>query len=78
MIGAIAVQASAIEARMEVRLSGEDDDDDGFGGMMSQDASGDIPAETASSESGMGQYEITLTHGDALKAADNIAELMNG
>ncbi len=31
----------------------------------------DIPAETASSEGGTGQYEINLTHGDAMKAADD-------
>jgi glutamine synthetase len=31
----------------------------------------DIPAETAISEAGMGQYEINLTHGDAMKAADD-------
>ena len=31
----------------------------------------DIPAETAISEAGMGQYEINLVHGPALKAADD-------
>jgi glutamine synthetase len=31
----------------------------------------DIPAETAISEAGMGQYEINLTHGCAMKAADD-------
>lgn len=31
----------------------------------------DIPAETAISESGAGQFEINLTHGDAMKAADD-------
>jgi glutamine synthetase len=31
----------------------------------------DIPAETAISESGMGQYEINLTHGPAMRAADD-------
>ena len=31
----------------------------------------DIPAEAAISESGMGQYEINLSHGPALKAADD-------
>ncbi len=31
----------------------------------------DIPAETAISEAGMGQYEINLTHGDAMKSADD-------
>ena len=31
----------------------------------------DIPAETAISEAGLGQYEINLVHGDALKAADD-------
>ncbi len=31
----------------------------------------DIPAETAISESGLGQYEINLVHGPALKAADD-------
>ena len=30
-----------------------------------------IPAETASSESGVGQFEITLTHGPAMRAADD-------
>lgn len=30
-----------------------------------------IPAETATSESGKGQFEVTLTHGRALDAADN-------
>ncbi|MCG6884583.1 MAG: glutamine synthetase family protein [Silicimonas sp.] len=30
-----------------------------------------IPAETATSESGMGQFEVTLTHGPAMKAADD-------
>ncbi len=30
-----------------------------------------VPAETATSESGSGQFEITLSHGDALEAADN-------
>ncbi len=30
-----------------------------------------IPAETATSESGMGQFEVTLTHGSAREAADN-------
>ena len=30
-----------------------------------------IPAETAISESGLGQYEINLVHGPALKAADD-------
>ena len=30
-----------------------------------------IPAETATSESGSGQFEVTLTHGPALAAADN-------
>ncbi len=30
-----------------------------------------IPAETATSESGMGQFEVTLTHGPAQDAADN-------
>lgn len=31
----------------------------------------DIPAETAISESGMGQFEINLSHGSAMKAADD-------
>ncbi|MBM9594289.1 glutamine synthetase [Roseitranquillus sediminis] len=31
----------------------------------------DIPAETAISEGGLGQYEINLVHGDPLKAADD-------
>ncbi len=31
----------------------------------------DIPAETAISEAGMGQYEINLTHGCAMKSADD-------
>jgi glutamine synthetase len=31
----------------------------------------DIPAETAISEGGLGQYEINLVHGEALKAADD-------
>lgn len=31
----------------------------------------DIPAETAISEAGMGQYEINLVHGPAMKAADD-------
>jgi glutamine synthetase len=31
----------------------------------------DIPAETAISEAGMGQYEINLVHGPTLKAADD-------
>ena len=31
----------------------------------------DIPAEAAISEAGMGQYEINLSHGPALKAADD-------
>jgi glutamine synthetase len=31
----------------------------------------DIPAETAISEAGLGQYEINLVHGPALKAADD-------
>ena len=31
----------------------------------------DIPAESAISEAGMGQYEINLVHGPALKAADD-------
>ncbi len=31
----------------------------------------DIPAETAISESGVGQYEINLSHGPALKVADD-------
>lgn len=31
----------------------------------------DIPAETAISESGMGQFEINLAHGPAMKAADD-------
>ena len=30
-----------------------------------------IAADTASSESGRGQFEVTLAHGDALKAADD-------
>jgi glutamine synthetase len=30
-----------------------------------------IPAETATSESGSGQFEVTLTHGPAMAAADN-------
>ncbi|MEM6610591.1 MAG: glutamine synthetase family protein [Pseudomonadota bacterium] len=30
-----------------------------------------IPAETATSESGSSQFEVTLTHGDAMTAADN-------
>lgn len=30
-----------------------------------------IPAETATSESGANQFEVTLTHGDAMKAADD-------
>ena len=30
-----------------------------------------IPAETATSESGVGQFEMTLTHGAAISAADN-------
>ncbi|MEM6386381.1 MAG: glutamine synthetase family protein [Pseudomonadota bacterium] len=30
-----------------------------------------LPAETATSESGRGQFEVTLTHGPALKAADD-------
>ncbi len=30
-----------------------------------------IPAETATSESGLGQFEVTLTHGPAHRAADN-------
>lgn len=30
-----------------------------------------IPAETATSESGSGQFEVTLTHGPAMKAADD-------
>ncbi len=31
----------------------------------------DIPAETATSESGLAQYEVNLTHGPAMKAADD-------
>ncbi len=31
----------------------------------------DIPAETAISESGMGQFEINLTHGPAMRTADD-------
>ena len=31
----------------------------------------DIPAETAISEAGLGQYEINLVHGPAMKAADD-------
>ncbi len=31
----------------------------------------DIPAETAISEAGLGQFEINLSHGDAMKAADD-------
>lgn len=31
----------------------------------------DIPAQTTTSESGVGQFEITLNHQDALKAADD-------
>ena len=30
-----------------------------------------IPAQTTTSESGVGQFEITLNHQDALKAADD-------
>ena len=30
-----------------------------------------IPAETATSESGAGQFEVTLTHGEAMRCADN-------
>ncbi|MEL7151767.1 MAG: glutamine synthetase family protein [Pseudomonadota bacterium] len=30
-----------------------------------------LPAETATSESGSGQFEVTLTHGPAMAAADN-------
>ncbi len=31
----------------------------------------DIPAETAISEAGLGQFEINLSHGDAMRAADD-------
>ncbi|MGR3433570.1 MAG: glutamine synthetase family protein [Shimia sp.] len=31
----------------------------------------DVPAESAISEAGMGQYEVNLTHGNAMKAADD-------
>ena len=31
----------------------------------------DIPAESAISEAGMGQFEVNLSHGDAMKAADD-------
>jgi glutamine synthetase len=48
---------------------------DAFDGFFTElynacDAMG-IPAETAISEAGMGQYEINLVHGPALKAADD-------
>ncbi|MDJ1007943.1 MAG: glutamine synthetase family protein [Paracoccaceae bacterium] len=45
---------------------------DGFFSELYEAATAmDIPAETAISESGMGQFEINLVHGEAMKAADD-------
>lgn len=48
---------------------------DAFDGFFSElyeaAAAMDIPAETAISEAGMGQFEINLVHGPAMKAADD-------
>lgn len=48
---------------------------DAFDGFFSElyeaTAAMDIPAETAISEAGMGQFEINLVHGPAMKAADD-------
>ena len=42
-----------------------------FSDLYAACAAMDIPADTASSESGQGQYEINLVHGPAMKAADD-------
>lgn len=45
--------------------------DDFFTDLYEGCAAMDIPAETAISEAGIGQFEINLNHGDALRAADD-------
>ncbi len=42
-----------------------------FDDLYAACAAMDIPADAATSEAGPGQFEITLRHGDALKAADD-------
>ncbi len=42
-----------------------------FSALYEACAAMDIPAQTTTSESGVGQFEITLNHQDALKAADD-------
>jgi glutamine synthetase len=42
-----------------------------FSALYEACAQMDIPAQTTTSESGVGQFEITLNHQDALKAADD-------
>ncbi len=42
-----------------------------FTDLYAASAEMDIPAQAAISESGIGQFEINLNHGDALKAADD-------
>ena len=45
--------------------------DDFFTALYDGAEAMDIPAETAISEAGLGQFEINLSHGDAMKAADD-------
>lgn len=45
--------------------------DDFFTDLYAASADMDLPAQAAISEGGVGQFEINLNHGDALKAADD-------
>lgn len=45
--------------------------DDFFTDLYKASAAMDLPAQAAISEGGLGQFEINLNHGDALKAADD-------
>ncbi|MFK7939431.1 MAG: glutamine synthetase family protein [Roseovarius sp.] len=60
------VQAAAV-----LGLSQLDAFDAFFSALYAACAQMDIPAQTTTSESGVGQFEITLNHQDALKAADD-------
>lgn len=48
-----------------------DEFDDFFTDLYAASADMDLPAQAAISEGGVGQFEINLNHGDALKAADD-------
>lgn len=60
-----------IEAPEILSLTQLDAFDDFLTALYEGCAAMGIPAQTATSESGVGQFEITLHHQDALRAADN-------